>query len=332
MKVEPVVSVVVLAYNSQNTITKTLDSIYNQSYRNIEVIVQDDCSSDATIQTAEDWGISNHVEQHFLRYMIRSNKENKGTSINVNEGCSVAMGKWIKVIAGDDVLFEDCIEQNVKFAQNENENILVISDVIDFYEKEGQFVINPNTENFYKKRMRLFNKTTAKKQYKMVLKRYNLNAPTFFFSKKTLDDIGGYDTRYGLMEDWPFVIRWTKNGNCIRYFERPTVYYRTGDPGTSKASTFFSVAHLDRIRHLKEDEIYPNISKWNLLYWFNEKMTELNHYVMIHIFHNKMTTTSTMIHYLMTWLIPYNWEVKFKILRTSKISGLKKRQKWNLRE
>lgn len=332
MNVEPVVSIVVLTYNSQNTIEKTLNSIYKQSYKTIEVIVQDDCSKDATIQIAKDWGIINNAEQHLLRYVVRSNSENKGTSFNVNEGCSVALGKWIKIIAGDDILLEDCIEQNIEFSNNQDENILIVSDVIDFYEKEDKFVVNPNVQNFNQKRMRMFNVSTAKKQYKMVLKSYNLNAPTFFFSKKTLVEIGGFDTRYGLMEDWPFVIRWTKYGNCIRYLERPTVYYRTGDPGTTKSENFFSVEHLNRIYQLKKDEIYPNISKWNMMYWINEKMTQFNQYIMIHLFHNKMTPKSTVINYLMTWLIPYNWGMKVRILKTSKLSGLLKRQKWNLRE
>ena len=51
----PLISVVVLTYNSSLYITETLNSIKDQTYDNIELIITDDCSTDSTLIICEDW-------------------------------------------------------------------------------------------------------------------------------------------------------------------------------------------------------------------------------------------------------------------------------------
>ena len=52
---EPLVSVVVISYNSAATIIETLDSVKNQNYSNIQLVVADDASSDNTVELVRDW-------------------------------------------------------------------------------------------------------------------------------------------------------------------------------------------------------------------------------------------------------------------------------------
>ena len=51
----PLVSVVVITYKSANTILETLESFKQQTYKNIELIVSDDCSPDHTVEVVEEW-------------------------------------------------------------------------------------------------------------------------------------------------------------------------------------------------------------------------------------------------------------------------------------
>ena len=51
----PLVSVIVITYNSSKFVLETLESIYNQTYSNIELIISDDCSSDETINICQNW-------------------------------------------------------------------------------------------------------------------------------------------------------------------------------------------------------------------------------------------------------------------------------------
>ncbi len=327
------VSVVVVTFNSDPVIAETIKSIYEQTYENIELIIQDDHSSDNTMETARKWCEDHKADERFVRISISSNDENLGTSRNLNEGCRHATGRWIKEMGGDDLLTRDCIEKNVSFVTRLNEDVLVISDVIGFYENaSGKRVEQPFYSNIKGPYFRKFNRRNAKQQYRMVLHEYCIDSPTFFYSRRSLENIGGYDTRYFLMEDWPFVVKWTKNGRCIRYMEEPTVYYRMGDPDTVKGTTFFNLEHEKRIQRFKEDEIYPNISRLDILYWVGEWVMRFDRFVMVRLFRNRMTRFSMIVDYVITWFVPYRWGSKVANLRRLGINGLAGMTKWYLRK
>ena len=55
----PLVSIVVITYNSSKYVLDTLQSVYNQTYKNLELIISDDCSSDNTVAIVEKWLIDN---------------------------------------------------------------------------------------------------------------------------------------------------------------------------------------------------------------------------------------------------------------------------------
>ena len=326
------VSVVVVTYNSAETICKTLDSIFNQTYANIELIVQDDASNDFTVNKVKKWAREKDVYNRFSGFSIFANEENIGTSKNIDKACKKATGKWIKTIGGDDLLVDDCIEMNMLFVNEIHEDALIMSDIVEFYEDSaGDIITSPIPNNMNTDYLRKFNIYDAKKQYQLIMRSYKLSAPTFFFSKKGLDCIGGFDTRYELMEDWPFVIRWTKKGKCIRYMERVTVYYRMGGPNTVKGTSFFNIKHEACISKLKMDEIYPYISALDVKYWLSELMMKIDRFIMINIFNNQMTKTSTAVNYIITWFIPYNWNGKIHVLKNIKLLDVIKRWKWNLR-
>ncbi len=76
----PLVTIVVLCYNSSNTIIETLESIYNQTYQNIELIISDDFSLDESVLIAQNWlseKNSRFVDSHTL-----TSHKNEGISAN----------------------------------------------------------------------------------------------------------------------------------------------------------------------------------------------------------------------------------------------------------
>ena len=88
---QPLVTVAVIAYNSSKTVVETLDSIKNQSYQNLELIVSDDGSTDDTVTVCENW-IANH-QARFIRTELITVAKNTGTSANINRAIRYIVAK-----------------------------------------------------------------------------------------------------------------------------------------------------------------------------------------------------------------------------------------------
>ena len=102
------VSVVVVSYNSEKFIVETLESIKNQNYDFIELIICDDCSVDLTVELCINWITKNN--KIFKNIELITSMNNYGISVNINKGLNKATGEWIKFIAGDDYLLNNCIQ------------------------------------------------------------------------------------------------------------------------------------------------------------------------------------------------------------------------------
>ncbi|KAA6320476.1 putative glycosyltransferase EpsE, partial [termite gut metagenome] len=103
MNEQPLVSIVVITYNSSKYVLETLESAKVQTYQNIELIVSDDCSTDDTVDVCQNWLDEN--KERFVRTELLIVLKNTGVSANCNRGYKVAKGEWIKGVAGDDMLF-----------------------------------------------------------------------------------------------------------------------------------------------------------------------------------------------------------------------------------
>lgn len=96
MTQHPLISVVIATYNGSKFLPEQLDSIYNQTYKNIEVIVCDDKSTDATVEI-----LKRYQETYGLRYYI--NEHTQGVIKNFEKGISYATGSYIALSDQDDV-------------------------------------------------------------------------------------------------------------------------------------------------------------------------------------------------------------------------------------
>lgn len=110
------VSVIVTAYNIQDYIVKCLESIANQTYKNLEVIVVDDGSSDDTGKLADEFAKNDN------RFIV-IHKENGGVSIARNRGIDISSGDFIGFVDGDDTIEVDMYEMLVNNAIKYDANI-----------------------------------------------------------------------------------------------------------------------------------------------------------------------------------------------------------------
>ena len=99
------VSIVVPLYNSEKTIEKCLLSLLNQSFKNLVVIVVDDCSSDASANV-----VSRISKEHRNRIVLLSNDKNLGPSLTRKKGIDYANSKYIMFCDSDDYYEPFCVE------------------------------------------------------------------------------------------------------------------------------------------------------------------------------------------------------------------------------
>ena len=116
-------SVVVITYNSSKTVIETLDSIWGQTYKELELVITDDYSKDDTVLVMQEW-IKKHSNR-FVRCELIANPINNGTSKNGNIGIYACKGEYVQLIAGDDILLPNAMETKINAAVEHNLDYVV---------------------------------------------------------------------------------------------------------------------------------------------------------------------------------------------------------------
>lgn len=104
MQTQPLVSVLTTAFNREKYIGGTIESVLASTYKNFELIIVDDCSTDDTIKIAR----KNEAKDDRIKVFV--NEKNLGDYPNRNKAASYAMGKYIKYLDSDDIIYPHGLE------------------------------------------------------------------------------------------------------------------------------------------------------------------------------------------------------------------------------
>lgn len=247
----PLVSIIVITFNSAKYVVETLESAKAQTYQNIELIVSDDYSTDNTVKICTDWMENN--KERFVRTKLIIGTNNTGIPANCNRGANAAMGEWLKLIAGDDILLDGCIISNLNYAK-ENKCKFIFSDTIWF--NDHAIINNPDNSEVYIRKQFI---EIAKKYQLRFYSRYPvfLNSPTWFISKKIFE-MNTFDEDFKILEDQSFVLSYLEKEGSISYLNMDTVKYRKHEN---------SVIHLKGQNFVIDFELcYEKYRKKNLKY------------------------------------------------------------------
>jgi glycosyltransferase involved in cell wall biosynthesis len=127
----PLISIALATYNGEKFLRKQLDSIFSQTYKNIEVIVCDDCSSDSTVSILEEYR-----SKFGLEYCI--NEKNLGFVKNFEKAISLCTGEYIALSDQDDVWMENKIEELLNYI-GDNDLVFADAEIID---STGKIIFN----------------------------------------------------------------------------------------------------------------------------------------------------------------------------------------------
>ena len=122
------VSVIIPIYNVENYLNRCVESIVNQTYKNMEIILIDDGSPDNCPKMCDEWAI--------IDSRIKAiHKKNGGLSDARNAGMEIAAGEYISFIDSDDYISQDFFETLLLVMEKENSDIVECS-VVKFYEDD----------------------------------------------------------------------------------------------------------------------------------------------------------------------------------------------------
>ena len=283
----PLVSIIVVAYNSADTIIETLESIRNQTYKNIELIISDDASVDNTVELANEWLKEN--KSGFKHTRLIDYKNNTGLPANCNRGIRVAKGEWIKIIAADDLLYPDCIESNIQYASENTESELIFSKISRF----GSNSDNSGLQIEYPYgKYKLFFEKDVSTQQKMLLTFNSLNAPSACIKKSVFDAIGLFDEYYHFMEDYPFWIKASRRNYKFHFIDKATVKYRMNESISVSSKNWANELFLKEKHDFFKKEIASELKTLYYPVYLQRKLNFVRLFSLINLFGNKRTVAA----------------------------------------
>ncbi len=216
------ISILVITYNSAKTVVETLESIKGQTYKNLELVVCDDHSTDDTITVVKEWLGKN--SKRFVNVRVLIGKKNHGVVRNCNIGINQIQGKYVQLIAGDDILLEEAVEKKYQFAEN-NHLSVVYSKVEPF----GQNISYVKTiQRNYEKSYKIIKKGWKEQYDNIILNNFIPATGGDFYLSDYIKEIG-YDTRYPMIEDYPLIYQYIVNGNEVVLLDEVLTKYRISD-------------------------------------------------------------------------------------------------------
>lgn len=258
----PLVSVVVITYNSSKYVLETLESIKNQDYTNIELIISDDCSTDDTFNIACQWIDKN--KDYFVRALAVQTEQNGGICVNYNRGLKEVRGEWVKYIAGDDMLFPNCISTYVHELNVCHDKIMLCG-IICFSDSnlhEGKRLIESSFDDL----------TISEQEKHIISKETFISGPTLFLEVDTLRKLGGFEECYPFIEDYPLCMKYLSNGYHIHVVNDFLIHYRVYPESVSRSYSRFATSIFAAI-----DYYAPKAALRNRLYlwWYHHKVNAI---------------------------------------------------------
>ncbi|CAG0991936.1 alpha-1,3-rhamnosyltransferase [Anaerolineales bacterium] len=117
----PLVTVIAVCYNHSKFVIECLDSIRNQTYHHVQLIIMDDCSQDDSVGIIRDWIKRYGIECNFIAH-----QKNQGLCRTLNEALELAQGEYISIVATDDLWLPEKLAMQVEVLERLSSDVGVV--------------------------------------------------------------------------------------------------------------------------------------------------------------------------------------------------------------
>jgi glycosyltransferase involved in cell wall biosynthesis len=261
----PLVSTIVLSYNQCQYVLETLESVKAQSYKFTQFIIVDDYSTDDSVAIIDRWIQANKINCTFIRH-----KQNQGICKSLNDALAVATGKYISMVASDDVWLPDKIARQVEIMESQSDQVGVLySDALQI-DRNGHTLPGLLIATHWKQLQEM-----PQGQVLDVLLVGNfIPGLTTLIRRSCYDEVGLYDENLP-WEDWDMWMRIARHYSFL-YSPTPSAKYRHhekslshSDPGRMLKDSFKIFLKQFRLGHLNEDQKSTVI---RMLLWLSEEL------------------------------------------------------------
>lgn len=280
------VSVIVVSFNHENYITKCIESIINQTYKDYELIVVDDGSTDRTREKLIDL----QTKYHFNLIL----QENMGLSSTLTKTIrDVATGTYVTICSSDDYFDSSKIYRQVTFLKNNPQYPACFSKT---YHVDGDS--NILTHKYYQREEEMFKSGYI---FEDIFLLYYTLPVTFMYKIELLKEIGYFSEKH-YCEDYYIALKISYRYQ-IGYINEYLYYYRVNENSADKSKLIIS-SQKEIIENYKTHPLYERaITNWNY-----RRINELSRYKKqkCEFINNAFTK-----YYLKNWK---NWKYIFRII------------------
>lgn len=229
----PLISVIIALYNPGKHLYKCLDSIVNQTYKNLEIILVDDGSTDSSLSVCKEYAEKDSR-------VIVHHKDNSGVSATRNAGIRLAHGDYFSFIDSDDYLEPDAYEYMIELIQKHNVDAVNYEHFVTYTDREAVHMLKD--ENYG-----LFDRKQA--MYQLV---HNVMfAWNKLFSRRIIEGVW-FDEEIARGEDGLFSRLAINNADKVWFDKRPLYHYVQSDESAVRGN--FRKSQLSGIKLIDRNE------------------------------------------------------------------------------
>lgn len=248
-------SIIITNYNQEDVIFDALNSVMNQTYKNIEILITDDASDFFPTKSLKEYFSKNK----FSKYSFLKNKTNIGTVRTVHNAISKCNGKYILMFAADDALYNNRIIENyVKAFENKEYDIVSTKCIFCDSNLKNEGFNFPSSDEIIN-----INKISSKEQHDLIMVG-PITAPgaTAFRAELLKNDRYLKNEKYKYVEDWPLFLKLTKDGNKIHVINKNGLKHRAGGISDStRSNDSLKKELLEDYDKIYMNEIFPEMFK-----------------------------------------------------------------------
>lgn len=239
---EPLVTVGIPAYNHEEYIEEAIKSVIAQTYKNIELIIINDGSTDETSKIIAKLELE--CKNRFVNY-VYIEQDNKGISYTLNKILNMARGEYFIITSSDDTQSENRVEEKLKFFLNNPEYDFCYAGYNDTRKDGTIFKTTATDENFELNIEEIF------------LRKREISYINYMAKTNSLIKIGGYIPGIKI-EDWELALRVAKNN--LKTFFLTTVTYNHRFHGNNTITKFEEMLE-DRLKILDRYKEHPKYNE-----------------------------------------------------------------------